>query len=212
MRRFAWLCCILACAAPQMVRAQSGLTYGLDAGMIWSRTDTSGVTANYGGPFLAGHGGFDFGPVVAGLSLLEGRLNPKDQVGGARKDLVQGSLFLGAKPASWFTVTFGPEIRAYVMDNQTERWVSWQIRTRGELPVVAPGLSSYVELFRAVSATVNDPAGAGRVQGGKAGIVYRTAGALSAALEYHIDDARLKTPNHTQTLEALRLSVTWGSW
>src|SRR5438034_2349523 len=40
-------------------------------------------------------------------------------------------------------------------------------------PIVTSGLTSYVELWRAVSSQVNLVAGAGRVQGGEAGVTNR---------------------------------------
>src|SRR5256885_8917872 len=52
-------------------------------------------------------------------------------------------------------------------------WVFWQARARVDAPIVTASLTSYLELWRALSSEVNLVAGAGRVQGGEAGVLYR---------------------------------------
>src|SRR3989475_10381243 len=75
----------------------------------------------------------------------------------------------------------------------TERWVFWQARARADAPIVTSGLTSYVELWRAVSSQVNLVAGAGRVQGGEAGVTYRPPKRpFSLRLAYRVDDAAVR--------------------
>src|SRR5439155_899478 len=96
-----------------------------------------------------------------------GTLKAADQ-GTAKRDLIEGRLLVAARPLPWLEMSVGPFVRAYVTDAVTERWVFWQARARADAPIVTSGLTSYVELWRAVSSQVNLVAGAGRVQGGEA--------------------------------------------
>src|SRR2546426_4844750 len=92
------------------------------------------------------------------------------------------------------------------------RWVFWQARARADAPIVTSGLTSYVELWRAVSSQVNLVAGAGRVQGGEAGVTYRPPKRpFSLRLAYRVDDATVRGGGDgSQMLEAISVSVTVG--
>src|SRR2546426_163173 len=111
-------------------------------------------------------------------------------------------------------MTAGPIERAYVTDSATERWVLWQARGRVEAPIVVARLTSYVELWRAVSSRVNLALGAGWVQGGEAGGIYRPPGGrgrLAMRIVYRVDDAAL-SPGGGETLAAVSLAVGVGGW
>src|SRR5256884_4444261 len=109
-------------------------------------------------------------------------------------------------------MSVGPFVRAYVTDGVTGRWVVWQARARADAPIVTSGLTSYVELWRAVSSQVNLVAGAGRVQGGEAGVTYRPPKRpFSLRLAYRVDDATVRGGGGgSPMLRAVRLSLTVG--
>src|SRR2546423_12543917 len=99
-------------------------------------------------------------------------------------------MLVAARPLPLLEMSVGPFLRAYVADAVTERWVFWQARARADAPIVTSGLTSYVELWRAVSSQVNLVAGAGRVQGGEAGVTYPPPKRpFSLRLAYRGDDA-----------------------
>jgi len=157
---------ILALAAPALVISQGRPTLAFrgDAGFVWVRSDTAPAGAGairLRGPVLGGEGRLVFKGFSVGLGLSSGTLEAADQ-GTAKRDLIEGRLLVAARPLPWLEMSVGPFVRAYVTDAVTERWVFWQARARADAPIVTSGLTSYVELWRAVSSQVNLVAGAGQ--------------------------------------------------
>ena len=69
-----------------------------------------------------------------------------------------------------------------------------------------------LELWRALSSEVNLVAGAGRVQGGEAGVLYRPPQRpYWVRLSYRVDDAVVRAGG-SETLEAVSLAIGVGSW
>jgi hypothetical protein len=210
---------MLALAAPAVARSQvqPTLAFRGDAGFVWVRSD-SAVAGGGGagavrlrGPVLAGEGRLVFNGFAIGVGLLSGTLQAADQ-GTAKRDLVEGRLVVAARPVPWLEMSVGPFVRAYVTDSVSERWVFWQARARVEAPIVTASLTSYVELWRALSSEVNLVAGAGRVQGGEAGVVYRPPQRpYWLRLAYRVDDAAVRAGG-SETLEAVSLAVGVGGW
>src|SRR6266576_319224 len=207
---------ILALAAPALVISQGRPTLAFrgDAGFVWVRSDTAPAGAGairLRGPVLGGEGRLVFNGFSVGLGLSSGTLKAADQ-GTAKRDLIEGRLLVAARPLPWLEMSVGPFVRAYVTDAVTERWVFWQARARADAPIVTSGLTSYVELWRAVSSQVNLVAGAGRVQGGEAGVTYRPPKRpFSLRLAYRVDDAAVRGGGDgSQMLEAISLSVLVG--
>src|SRR5206468_11416672 len=163
------------------------------------------------GPVLGGEGRLVFNGFSVGLGLSSGTLKAADQ-GTAKRDLIEGRLVVAAQPLPWLEMSVGPFVRAYVTDSVTERWVFWQARARVEAPIVSASLTSYVELWRALSSQVNLVAGAGRVQGGEAGLVYRPPQRpFSLRVAYRVDDAAIgRGAIGSETLEALSLAILVG--
>src|SRR3989441_8596934 len=189
---------ILALAAPALVISQGRPTLAFrgDAGFVWVRSDTAPAGAagaiRLRGPVLGGEGRLVFNGFSVGLGLSSGTLKAADQ-GTAKRDLIEGRLLVAARPLPWLEMSVGPFVRAYVTDAVTERWVFWQARARVDAPIVTSGLTSYLELWRAVSSQVNLVAGAGRVQGGEAGVTYRPPKRpFSLRLAYRVDDAAVR--------------------
>ena len=205
---------ILALATTAVAQAQGRPTLAFrgDAGFVWVRSDTTAAGAagpvRLRGPVLGGEGRVVFNGFSLGLGLSSGTLQTADQA--VKRDLIEGRLVIAARPVPWLEMSVGPFVRAYVTDSVTERWVFWQARARVEAPIVTASLTSYVELWRAFSSDVNLLAGAGRVQGGEAGVVYRPPQRpFWLRLSYRLDDAAVRARG-SETLEAISLAIMVG--
>jgi len=188
------------------------LAFRGDAGFVWVRNDTTAAGAagpvRLRGPMFGGEGRVVFNGFSLGLGLASGTLQTADQA--VKRDLIEGRLVVAARPVPWLEMSVGPFVRAYVTDSVTERWVFWQARARVEAPIVTASLTSYVELWRALSSDVNLVAGAGRVQGGEAGVVYRPPQRpFWLRLSYRLDDAAVRARGG-ETLEAISLAIMVG--
>lgn len=188
------------------------LAFRGDAGFVWVRNDTTAAGAagpvRLRGPMFGGEGRVVFNGFSVGLGLSSGTLQTPDQA--VKRDLIEGRLVVAARPVPWLEMSVGPFIRAYVTDTLTERWVFWQARARVEAPIVTASLTSYVELWRALSSDVNLVSGAGRVQGGEAGVVYRPPQRpFWLRLSYRLDDAAVRARG-SETLEAISLAIMVG--
>ena len=210
---------ILALAASAVARTQGlpTLAFRGDAGFIWVRSDSAAAgvggagAVRLRGPVLGGEGRLVFNGFAVGVGLLSGTLQAADQ-GTMKRDLIEGRLVVAARPVPWLEMSVGPFVRAYVTDSVTERWVFWQARARVDAPIVTASLTSYLELWRALSSEVNLVAGAGRVQGGEAGVLYRPPQRpYWVRLSYRVDDAVVRAGG-SETLEAVSLAIGVGSW
>lgn len=210
------LCVIVAAALPVTARSQTPpkLAFRGDAAMVWVRSDAgAGGVPEVRGPVLGGEGRLVFPGLAVGVGLLSGTMHAPGS-GTVQRDLIEGRLFVSARALPWLEMSLGPAIRAYVTDSATERWVFWQARARVEAPIVPGLLTSYLEAWRALSSQVNLTTGAGRVQGGEAGVAYRPPRrAFWLRLSYRVDDAALGTGGGvSETLEAISVAVGVGSW
>jgi hypothetical protein len=209
---------ILALAAAASGSSQERPTFAFrgDAGFVWVRSDSAVVGASgparMHGPVLGGEGRVLFNGFAVGVGLLSGTLQAADQT--VKRDLIEGRLVVAARPLPWLEMSIGPFVRAYITDTSTERWVFWQARARVDAPIVATSLTSYLELWRALSSEVNLVTGAGRMQGGEAGLVYRPPQRpYRLRLAYRLDDAAVGGGRRgSQTLEAISVSVIVGGW
>jgi len=206
--------CVLTLVATVAAHPQGRPTLAFrgDAGFVWVRNDTTAAGAagpvRLRGPMFGGEGRVVFNGFSLGLGLSSGTLQTADQA--VKRDLIEGRLVVAARPAPWLEMSVGPFVRAYVTDSSTERWVFWQARARVEAPIVTASLTSYVELWRALSSDVNLVAGAGRVQGGEAGVVYRPPQRpFWLRLSYRLDDAAVRARG-SETLEAISLAIMVG--
>jgi len=211
MRALAATCAFVLAAS--VASAQRRPTIGLrgDAFMMWVHSDTGIARTSLRGPGFGGEGRIAVNGLLFGLGLLEGQLKPAGGTGGgagaSQLDLVQGTVFAGGRLLPWLEITAGPVVRAYVTDSTTERWVFWQARARVDAPIVVGKLGSYFEVWRALASDVNLPTGAGRIQGGEAGVVYQPPRQrVWLRLSYRMDDALLGGPGGNETMEAITLS------
>ncbi|HXL53809.1 MAG TPA: hypothetical protein VN945_11805 [Gemmatimonadales bacterium] len=202
----------LVAASAAHSQGRPTLAFRGDAGFVWVRDDTTAAGAagpvRLRGPMFGGEGRVVFNGFSLGLGLSSGTLQTADQT--VKRDLIEGRLVVAARPVPWLEMSVGPFVRAYVTDTLTERWVFWQARARVEAPIVTASLTSYVELWRAWSSDVNLVAGAGRVQGGEAGVVYRPPQRpFWLRLSYRLDDAAVRARG-SETLEAISLAIMVG--
>jgi hypothetical protein len=202
----------LVAASAAHSQGRPTLAFRGDAGFVWVRNDTTAAGAagpvRLRGPMFGGEGRVVFNGFSLGLGLSSGTLQTADQA--VKRDLIEGRLVVAARPVPWLEMSVGPFVRAYVTDTVTERWVFWQARARVEAPIVTASLTSYVELWRAWSSDVNLVAGAGRVQGGEAGVVYRPPQRpFWLRLSYRLDDATVRARG-SETLEAISLAIMVG--
>jgi hypothetical protein len=206
------LAALAASLAPRLAPAQGEPTVALraDAGVLWIHSDTGVARGAMRGPAIAAEARVYVSSLMVGGGLLESRLQPLVGPGGQR-DLVQGTLFVGARPWPWLELSAGPVVRAYVTDSASERWVLWQARARVEAPIVAGSLASYAELWRTLASDVSLGPGAGRVQGGEAGVLYQPPQTrFWLRLAYRVDDARVGAMARSETVEAVLVSVGVG--
>lgn len=206
------LAALTAPLAPRLAPAQSAPTVALraDAGVLWIHSDTGVARGAMRGPAVAAEARLYVRGLLVGGGILESRLPPL--VGpAAQRDMVQATVFVGARPLPWLELSAGPVVRAYVTDSASERWVLWQARARVEAPIVAGSLASYAELWRTLASDVSLGPGAGRVQGGEAGVLYQPPETrFWLRLAYRVDDALVGAMARSETVEAVLVSVGVG--
>jgi len=210
VQRLAATCALMLATSAATAQRQSSIALRADAFMMWVHSDTGLARASLRGPGFGGEGRLVVNGLLFGLGLLEGQLKPSSAAATAPPlDLVQGTVYVGGRLAPWLEMTVGPVVRAYVTDSSTERWVFWQARARVDAPIVVGKLGSYLEVWRALASDVNLPTGAGRIQGGEAGVVYQPPRQrVWLRLSYRMDDALLGGggPGGNETMEAITLS------
>jgi hypothetical protein len=181
-----------------------------DAGVLWIHSDTGVARGAMRGPAVAAEGRVYVRGLMVGGGLLESRLQPLVGPAGQR-DLVQATVFVGARPLPWLELSAGPVVRAYVTDSASERWVLWQARARVDAPIVAGSVASYAEFWRTLASDVSLGPGAGRVQGGEAGVLYQPPQTrIWLRLAYRVDDALVGAMARSETVEAVLVSVGVG--
>ncbi len=214
--------CLLCLLWPGIAVCQETprLALRLDFTNVWARSDFPGSSTVYRGPTIGGEGrlalaGGKARKVFLSARYMEGKLSLENQPAAAgtapNQEFVQGALAAIYQPTSWFEVSFGPQARAYSTDAGTERWIAWSLRSRVQAPLIARRLTSYFELWKSLSSSLNIAPGAGRVQGGETGLRYEPPGSFGFSLSYHIDDALFKSPGQSETVEWLSAGIRWGA-
>jgi hypothetical protein len=128
------------------------------------------------------------GRLSLGASYLQGSLDPTGVTAGTSRDLVEGTVQLGVRPADWLTLEGGPHVRAYGLTGSTQRWLFWELRARAGSAFVGSAVRGYAELWRAVSADANVPEQFDHEQGGEVGMILRLSHSpVQARVAYRID-------------------------
>jgi len=150
-------------------------------------------------------GSLSVGPIALEGSYLDATLQPSS---GAlpQQDLVDGTVFLSAKPSEFVQLKGGIHARSYVTPGGTERWVFWEARAHGEVPL-GPGVRAYVEAWRALG-TESVALPLNQAQGGEAGLKAITLhNRVRVRLSYAIDDAQAGGGVSRQTVETFLLAI-----
>ena len=160
------------------------------------------------GTVLAGQGALALGRLELALGYVQGKIGPAG-ASGAGQDLVEGVALLGVRPASWLRLAVGPHARSYTLTGGTQlRWAFWELRARVSGAFVGSAGRGYMELWRALSASVNVPERFDHAQGGEAGMVVHLARApLELRLGYRIDHAVLGGGTRLETVDAVVVGV-----
>ena len=164
------------------------------------------------GTVLGGQGAVALGRVELALSYVQGKIGPEG-AGATGQDLVEGVALLGVRPAPWLRLAVGPHARSYTLTGGTQlRWVFWELRARASGAFVGSAGRGYVELWRALSASVNAPESFDHAQGGEAGMVVHLARApLELRLGYRIDHAVLGGGTRLETVDGVVIGVGLSS-
>ena len=160
------------------------------------------------GTVVGGQGAVALGRLELALGYVQGKIGPEG-ASAPGQDLVEGVALLGVRPAPWLRLAVGPHARSYTLTGGTElRWVFWELRARVSGAFVGSAGRGYVELWRAVSASVNAPEPFDHAQGGEAGMVVHLARApLELRLGYRIDHAVLGGGTRLETVDGVVIGV-----
>jgi len=204
--RVSWVGLAVAALAAGTTRARAqGLVPAAGLSLVSTRVrGTDQLT----GTVLAGQGALALGRLELAVSYVQGKIGPEG-ASAAGQDLVEGVALLGVRPASWLRVAVGPHVRSYTLTGGTElRWVFWELRARASGAFVGSAGRGYVELWRALSATVNVPEPFDHAQGGEAGMVVHLAHApLELRVGYRIDHAVLGGGTRVETVDGVVIGV-----
>jgi len=160
------------------------------------------------GTVVGGQGDVALGRLELALGYVQGKIGPEG-ASAPGQDLVEGVALLGVRPAAWLRLAVGPHARSYTLTGGTElRWVFWELRARVSGAFVGSAGRGYVELWRALSASVNAPEPFDHAQGGEAGMVVHLARApLELRLGYRIDHAVLGGGTRLETVDGVVIGV-----
>jgi len=160
------------------------------------------------GTVVGGQGAVALGRLELALGYVQGKIGPEG-ASAPGQDLVEGVALLGVRPAPWLRLAVGPHARSYTLTGGTElRWVFWELRARVSGAFVGSAGRGYVELWRALSASVNAPEPFDHAQGGEAGmVVHLTHAPLELRLGYRIDHAVLGGGTRLETVDGVVIGV-----
>ena len=127
---------------------------------------------------------------------------------GQREDLVEGAVTLGFWATPWLSVQMGPHARRFDTPFGAERWVTWRLGGRADVPIAGTSVRGQAVLWRALALDVNVPPGSGSAHGGEVGVTIDLGPQpLWFALAYGIDQAQVRDAARRETVQTLRLSV-----
>lgn len=141
------------------------------------------------------------GRFALGVRYLEGSLQTSD--------LVEGAAALRFVTTSWLTLQAGPQIRRFETPLGAERWVTWQLGARSEIPVAA-SLHAHAMVWRGLGLSVNVLPGSGTAGGGEVGVTLvpgGPGGPFSFGLTYGIDQMSLRGSNRRNTFQTVNFTA-----
>jgi len=171
-------------------------------GMVMSfhaRSEAGGLPAA-SGAVLGMAASARYGRFELGVRYLEGSLQSRD--------LVEGAAALRFVTTPWLTLQAGPQIRHYAMPFGAERWVTWQLGARTEVPITGTNLRWHAMLWRALGLSVNVPPGSGSATGGELGVTFDAAPRpWRFGLAYAVDQASVRNSSRRETARMISLSA-----
>ncbi len=179
------------------------------ASLVWTRVQSQvpAGAEDFAGNVFLGQGAVGLGRLQLSVSYLQGTLN-RDGAFGASRDLVEGTVMLGARPLTWLTLETGPHARAYTLTAGTQRWLFWELRARAASAFVGSAVQGYAELWRAIAADANVPEPFDHAQGGEVGMVLRLARSpLEGRVGYRIDHAVLGGGTRLETVDGVVIGI-----
>ena len=175
-------------------------------GGLGLRTATSGYSDRVTGTAAGLEGSALLGNAFLSVNYLDGTLAPGGNL--AKRDVVDGRVDAGVRPAPWLSIGGGGHLRAYATGAATERWVLWEVRARAALGLINRVAHGHVELWRAFAASVNLPQPFGHAQGGAIGVTIQPpATPWQLGLDYQVDDVEFDGAGQRETLEAVTVRV-----
>ena len=186
---------------PPAAKAHRRIT-AAGGGMVMSfhaRSETGGLPAA-SGAVLGMAASARYGRFELGVRYLEGSLQSRD--------LVEGAAALRFVTTPWLTLQAGPQIRHYAMPFGAERWVTWQLGARTEVPISGTNVRWHAMLWRALSLSVNVPPGSGSATGGELGVTFDAAPRpWRFGLAYGVDQASVRNSSRRETVRMISLSA-----
>ena len=179
---------ITATGAGTIVNVQARSEAGGAAGLPPASGTVLGIAA------AARLGAWEFG-----IRYLQGSLGTRD--------LVEGAAALRFRAAPWMTLQLGPQIRRYDASGWAERWVTWQLGARTDVPLGAR-FRGHATAWHGLGLSVNVPPGSGTANGGEIGVTMDMATApFWFGLGYAIDQASVRGGGRRETVHQLTLSA-----
>jgi hypothetical protein len=176
------------------------------------RSDVSGSLDQFSGTAFLGEGTCTAGRLSLDVSYLQGSLDPTGATLGGQRDLVEGTVLLGVRPAAWLTLEAGPHARAYTLTGTTQRWLFWELRAHAATAFVGSAVLGYAELWRALGGAANVSGQFDHAQGGEVGMIVRLSRTpFEARVAYRIDHAVLGNPTRRETVDGVVAGIGWSS-
>lgn len=200
----------LALAAPLSAQTSRFLSAGLGAGTGHLHVaPASGPAEVLSGALIGGNVTLNVSRFSLEGFYAQGNLTA-DTGSAVSRDIVDGSLMAVVRPISWLAIKGGFHLRAYVTPAFTARPAAWELRARGEAPLIAGRMGGFVEVFRSVQATTNVGVDLDYWQGGSAGVTLRLPRApVWGRFSYFIDQT-VGVDGGTETLDGITVSIGFG--
>jgi len=198
----------LWCGATPLA-AQRSVTLAVEPSLAawWTHTAVGPSTQSLSGWAFGGDGSVGWRRFSLYLGYWQGSLNP-DSTGAASRDVVEGYALLGGRILPWLELRLGPHAWAYTANAGTQRWAMLEGRVRAEGALLHPTLSTYFELWMALSGSVNTAQSFGSGVGGQGGLVYHSQRLpIWGRLGYSVEQARLTGDVWKETVQRVLLGV-----
>lgn len=200
----AWLV-IPGSATGQGIRPSGG------ASVIVARVEsrTNSQNEQLSGTLLGGEGRVARDRLLLDVRYFQGRVEPR--VTGRSRDVVEGEAMVGVRLVRWAVLRTGPRVRTLITPQQSERWLAWDVRARGEAALASSTLRSYVEFWGVLAGSVNTGETFNHGTGVEAGLMLSPASSpLWGRIGYRLDRGSVDGGARRQTVQGLILTAGVG--